>query len=118
MSGDKGLLVNWVNGTGVGDLHAADPEEHLQRVLEELKNIWPGSLDLVEQTYTNNWGTSYAGGAYAHYATGQMAKHAAEIPRPVGRLHFAGEHTELVSPGMEGALKSGMRAAAEILKGS
>jgi monoamine oxidase len=30
-------------------------------------------------------------------------------------MHFAGEHTELVAPGMEGALTSGRRAANEVI---
>jgi len=117
MSGDRGLLINWVNGTGLHKLAAGDPAEHLDRVLFELEKIWPQSRDMIEQTYTKNWGQSYANGAYAHYAPGQMAAFAAEIPKPAGRLHFAGEHTELVAPGMEGALTSGKRAAQEILKG-
>jgi len=118
MSGERGMLVNWVNGKGLEKLGASEPEEHLDRVLEELEAIWPGSRGMIEQSYTNNWGHSYVKGAYAHYAPGQMAAHAAEIPQPVGRLHFAGEHTELVAPGMEGALTSGKRAAEEILKGT
>jgi monoamine oxidase len=44
-----------------------------------------------------------------------MAEFAAEIPAPVKDIHFAGEHTELVTPGMEGALASSKRAAAEVL---
>ena len=54
-------------------------------------------------------------GAYAHYAPGQMAEFAAEIPAPIKDIHFAGEHTELVAPGMEAALTSGKRPAAEVL---
>jgi monoamine oxidase len=37
------------------------------------------------------------------------------LARPVGRLHFAGEHTEDVwYATMEGALRSGIRAADEV----
>ncbi len=117
-SGDRGMLINWVNGTGVERIGAADPDEHIDRVRREVAKIWPQSGDLIERTYTFNWSRSYARGAYAHYAPGQMAKYASEIPKPAGRLHFAGEHTELVAPGMEGALTSGRRAAEEILKGN
>ena len=35
--------------------------------------------------------------------------------QPHGRVHFAGEHTALVKRGMEGAMKSGERAAIEIM---
>ncbi len=118
MSGDRGMLINWVNGTGVNRLGASNPDEHINRVRHEIAKIWPESRDLIERTYTYDWGQSYARGAYAHYAPGQMGKYATEIPKPAGRLHFAGEHTELVAPGMEGALTSGRRAAEEILKGN
>jgi monoamine oxidase len=33
---------------------------------------------------------------------------------PVGRLHFAGEHTSLVPGWIQGAIESGARAAAEV----
>jgi len=115
VTGDRGLLVNWVNGTGTQRIAGGDPEQHLQNVKNEIYAIWPQAKGQIETTLANNWGRSYVQGAYAHYAPGQMAQYAMEIPKPVGRLHFAGEHTELVAPGMEGALTSGKRAAAEIL---
>ncbi|MDX1515732.1 MAG: NAD(P)/FAD-dependent oxidoreductase [Woeseiaceae bacterium] len=115
MSDRRGLLVNWINGSGTNAIRSDDPDEHLASVVRELNRIWPGCERLIEVTLTNNWSLSYAEGAYAHYAPGQMAAHAATIAAPDGRLHFAGEHTELVAPGMEGALTSGKRAAGEVL---
>jgi len=115
MSGERGLLVNWINGAGTAAMQKLDAEERVEFAVRELEKIWPESRKLVEKTYSNDWGKSYAEGAYAHYAPGQMTRYAADIPRTVGRLHFAGEHTELVAPGMEGALTSGRRAAREIV---
>ena len=115
MSGERGLLVNWTNGAGTAAMQKLDAEERVEFAVSELEKIWPESRKLVERTYSNDWGKSYAEGAYAHYAPGQMTRHAADIPKPIGRLHFAGEHTELVAPGMEGALTSGRRAAREIV---
>jgi monoamine oxidase len=111
----RGLLVNWVNGTGTNRVKAADPEEQLDKVLRNMESIWPGCRDEIEVTLAHNWGNTYVRGAYAHYAPGQMAAHAASIHEPIDRIHFAGEHTEIVAPGMEGALTSGKRAASEIL---
>ena len=115
MGEGRGLLVNWVNGTGALSIAEGGAEAHLERVLTHVAEIWPGSRDHIDATLVNNWGDSYVRGAYAHYAPGQMAAFAAEIPQPIGRIHFAGEHTELVAPGMEGALVSGKRAAMEII---
>ena len=115
MSGDRGLLVNWINGVGTEALDGMSPEEQADFSARELEKIWPESRPLIEKTVSNNWANTYARGAYAHYGPGQMAAFAPDIWKPIGRLHFAGEHTELVAPGMEGALTSGKRAAAEIL---
>ena len=115
MQDGRGLLVNWVNGTGTQEVASRDPEKHLEIVLRNMEGIWSGCRDEIEVTLTNNWSHTYVRGAYAHYAPGQMAAHAADIATPIGRIHFAGEHTELVAPGMEGALTSGKRAAAEVL---
>lgn len=91
-------------------------EEEAGFAIGELWRIWPECRSLIEKTYTNDWGKSYAKGACAHYAPGQMARYARLIPRPTGRLHFAGEHTELVAPGMEAALTSGRCAAGEAIE--
>lgn len=116
MQDGRGLLVNWVNGTGTDAIAASDPEKHLAYVLRNMETVWPGCRGQIEETLTNNWSNTYVRGAYAHYAPGQMAEHAASIPQPIGRIHFAGEHTELAAPGMEGALTSGKRAATEIIE--
>ncbi len=115
MGEGRGLLINWVNGTGVESIAQGGADAHLERVLSHIDAIWPDSRGQVEVSFVNNWGDSYVRGAYAHYAPGQMATFAAEIPKPIGSIHFAGEHTELVAPGMEGALTSGKRAASEVL---
>ena len=115
MKGERGLIVNWVNGTGVSRINADDPEKHVAAVKQRIYDVWPEGRGQIETTLANNWGQSYVQGAYAHYAPGQMTRYASEIPKPIGRVHFAGEHTELVAPGMEGALTSGKRAANEVL---
>ena len=111
----RGLLVNWVNGTGVDGVRSEDPAEQVDKVVHNLEELWPSCRSEIEVSLAQDWGKSYVRGAYAHYAPGQMAAHAADIHKPIGRIHFAGEHTEIAAPGMEGALTSGKRAAGEIL---
>ena len=54
-------------------------------------------------------------GAYSTVPPGRPVDDADLLARAVGRLHFAGEHTEPVwYATMEGALRSGLRAADEI----
>ena len=56
-----------------------------------------------------------AGGAFAEIMPGRFAQTLQWNNTPFGRLHFAGEQTELDVPGMEAAVQSGERAAAAIL---
>jgi monoamine oxidase len=58
----------------------------------------------------------WARGAYANHAPGFTAEDAAALRQPVGNVYFAGEYTDADNIGlMEGALRSGRRAAAQII---
>ncbi len=93
---------------------AAGPE----RWIESLARLRP-DLDLdVGRTLLCTWADDpWVRGAYsAHSATLPFDTEA--LRRPVGPLFFAGEHTAGAWHGlMEGALRSGARAAAEVLSG-
>jgi monoamine oxidase len=57
-------------------------------------------------------------GAYSTRPVGERPEDDELLARPVGRLHFAGEHTAGKWAGlMEGALRSGLRVAGEVLTG-
>ncbi len=116
MTSDRGLLLNWINGDGLRAFDGLDDAAHAARVVDWLASAWPEHADDFETTLVTHWGRSYAGGAYAHYAPGQLQRWAPVVGAPVGRLHFAGEHTQLVEPGMEGAVTSGLRAAGEVVE--
>ncbi|WP_343614491.1 FAD-dependent oxidoreductase [Novosphingobium sp.] len=54
-------------------------------------------------------------GDWAYFSPGQVAGVMGEIAKPVGRLHFCGEHTATGARGLEGALESSERVALEVL---
>ena len=56
----------------------------------------------------------FAGGAFALFDPGQQTLLYDAIVAPEGRIHFAGEHASLAHAWIQGAIESGMRAAAEI----
>jgi monoamine oxidase len=57
----------------------------------------------------------WIGASYSTVLIGKL-RQPAELIRPVGPLHFAGEHTAgLHYATMDGALRSGRRAAEEIM---
>ncbi|MEM7051449.1 MAG: FAD-dependent oxidoreductase [Acidobacteriota bacterium] len=113
--GSRGLLLNWINGAGLAEFSQLSAERHSDQVVEWLATLWPEAADACEAAMTINWASTYAQGAYAHYAPGQLQAFASAIPQPIGPIHFAGEHTELVAPGLEGAMTSGIRTSAEVV---
>ena len=74
--------------------------------------LTPQALEFVA---LHSWGADpYAGGAWAYFRPGDVSRYAANLGAAHGRLHFCGEHLAVESRGMEGAMESGERAAAEI----
>jgi monoamine oxidase len=85
------------------------------RWVEALASLRPDLKLIPESAVVKHWGDDpFVQGAYtARSVTSPMAD--AELARPVGPLTFAGEHTAGEWHGlMEGALRSGARAAAEL----
>jgi monoamine oxidase len=91
---------------------AAGPQRWLDLVTELRLD-----LDLASDgAFLSTWDDDpWVGAAYTAEVAGHPRTDA--LSSPVGRLHFAGEHTAGQWAGtMEGALRSGSRAAAEVLR--
>ena len=56
----------------------------------------------------------YAGGAFALFEPGQQTLLHEHIVAPEGCVYFAGEHASLAHAWIQGAIESGLRAAAAI----
>ena len=70
--------------------------------------------DYVEQEFASEEWTR--GCFMAHYAPGIMTRLGHWLREPVGRIHWAGTETSPVMNGfIDGAVRSGERAAAEVL---
>jgi len=82
---------------------------------DEIDDVYPGSLALQAGGSTSAWQTeSLSGGTFVAYAPGQVTRFQAVLRRPVGPLHLAGEHADLRTGTMEGAVRSGRRVALAI----
>ncbi len=112
-----GVLRAWINGTGATKLNAKTDEELAILCSSELKRLRPASDGQVEVFKVVRWTESnpLAGGAYLHYAPGQVGWAAGNVGTSAGRLHFAGEHLSDLHLGMEGAMESGEQAAMHLL---
>ena len=56
----------------------------------------------------------HAGGAFALFEPGQQSLLHQHIVAPEGRVYFAGEHASLAHAWIQGAIESGLAAAAAI----
>lgn len=112
----KGLLEVYVAGRYARALQALGKNERIERLLDEVEALSPGFRARYENKYAAYcWDEDqWSRGAYPWYGPGEVTSIASHAATPVGRLHFAGEHTSLVPGWMQGAIESGERAAAEV----
>jgi monoamine oxidase len=115
--GRPGVLVAFLAGANARRLGRVDSCERRRAVIESLGAFFgpraARPLDYVEM----DWSTQeWIGGCYgAHFAPGVWTAYGSALRAPVGRLHWAGTETATSWIGyMEGAVQSGLRAAAEV----
>jgi monoamine oxidase len=103
-----GLLAQYLNRL---PKDAADA-----RLIADLVAARPAAQGRVRVRRSWSWVRDpYAGGMYAYWQPGMIAKYKSEMAEPVGPVHFAGEHTSDSTRGLEGAMESGERAALEVM---
>ena len=114
-TGQAELLTVWINGAATAAWDGLSDAGAAQRVLHELALIYPASRGALRLAQRVAWHQSpLAGGSWANWRPGQISRYAAALALPAGPLHFAGEHTGRGLRGIESAVASGERAAAEI----
>lgn len=91
------------------------PHDRLEQAIENVALIHPQILDEYEGGASWSWHDDpYAGGAFALFEPEQQSRLYADIIRPEGRIHFAGEHASLAHAWIQGSIESGLRAAYEV----
>lgn len=111
--GTMGLLHQY-NMASQPELDSLSADDRWRRTAELLAPSLPG---LVEQTVYHSfwdWGKQpWVKGGIPNILPGNGAA-LRTLPRPVGRVHFAGDYTTIWAGWMQGAIQSGLRAAQEI----
>jgi monoamine oxidase len=114
-AGRRGILTASVtarNGVVYASHHATT---RVFLAADEIDDVYPGSRALFARSAAAVWlneAPTLAG--IAAYAPGQLTAYWAAVRRRYGRLLLAGEHTDAYAGTMEGAARSGRRAAAAI----
>lgn len=113
----NGLFRVWINGRGARRSVWTEREKIAERIKAYMKTVRPASEGLFDVLTVQDWTETnpLAGGAYMHWAPGQIRKWAAIMGQPSSRLIFAGEHLSRLHTGMEGAMESGENAAFHLL---
>jgi len=119
------LLVAWAAGPNAHRLAGAPKAEVVRQALQSLGTTFGGRVDreiesTLEGAWVHDWQSDpFARGAYS-YVTVAGDKAREQLAAPLrNTLFFAGEAADTEEAGtVAGALRSGMRAAREVLAGS
>lgn len=88
-----------------------------EAVIKLVNRVRPSTTGMIELEEIVSWGSEpLALGAFSHYPAGSLKDYARAVSTPEGALVFAGEHTEIDTPGVQAALVSGRRAARQALQ--
>lgn len=109
------VLQSVVIGSPATRLAARSEVELLELTLRHMEKVHPKIRDYYEGGTVKVWSDDpYTRAAFSWPGPGDMTQHLEPLQRPHGRIHFAGEHTSILCAMMEGALRSGIRAAREV----
>ena len=85
-------------------------------VVSAIENLRPAAKGKLRVAGYKSWARDrFAGGTWSEWEPDQIHRFLPHLVKPVGRLHFAGEHASLANRGMEAAMESGERAAVEVI---
>jgi monoamine oxidase len=118
-SGAPGILVGFIEGAAAHRLAQAGLVERREAVLGDLVRYFGSEAAEPFAYWDKSWGDDeFARGAYGGYLSpGVWTAYGHALRTPIGPLHWAGAETSAVWNGkMEGALRSGERAAQEVLQ--
>lgn len=127
-SATRGILTDYSGGCRGEKLNPANVQAEAVSFLTDLDQVFPGAWDAASRpdgqlhVHLEHWPTNpFTLGSYTANQPGYFTTMADTEATPVGRLYFAGEHTSSFYEWqgfMEGAVLSGHRAAAEVLRDS
>ncbi len=117
-SGNPGILIGFIEGQDARELSGVDEAERHAAALASLERYFGPRAAKPDRVIERDWTIeTYSRGCYgAFMAPGTLTTYGNVLREPVGRIHWAGTETATIFPGyMDGAVRSGERAAGEVL---
>jgi putrescine oxidase len=116
---ERGTLVGFVSDRNADDLFRLDAAERKERILESLSHYYGPEAKSPIVYYESDWGSEeWTRGAYAaSFDLGGLHRYGADLRTAVGPIHLA--CSDMAGAGyqhVDGAIRMGHRAAAEILE--
>ncbi|MEU4117485.1 FAD-dependent oxidoreductase [Kitasatospora sp. NPDC028055] len=111
-----GILTGFVTGSEARTFAALPAEEQRSAVLAQARRLFPQLPEPIGYHVTDWINEEYSRGCYAAlFGPGDWLAQGPQLTEPFGRVHWAGTETSTEFFGlMEGAIRSGLRAAEEI----
>lgn len=108
---------NVARDTLTGAPHGPAPAADVNWFLSQIEHMYPGTTAAYTgKAYEDHWSRApWQLGGYHYYRIGQYTSIAGYEAVQEGRIHFAGEHTDVDNATMNAAVVSGERTACEIL---
>jgi monoamine oxidase len=118
-SGSPGVIASFAFGAVAARVDALDPAERRRAVLDALTaRLGSRAATAVDYIETAWWAEQWTRGcSMAHLTPGTLTRYGPLLREPFGLVHWAGTETSTTSHGaIDGAVRSGERAATEILE--
>jgi monoamine oxidase len=113
-----GVLMCFAYGPDATAFGRLDPANRRSLVVEALASRFGPPAGEPLELFEQDWGKEEfsRGGYMAHFPPGALTQYGREIGKPLGRIHWAGSETSPMCLGsIDGAIRSGERAAQEVL---
>jgi monoamine oxidase len=117
-SGSPGVLASFTFGAVAERVQALDPDVRRRAVLDALTaRLGRRAAEPIDFVETAWWEEEWTRGcSMAHFPPGLLTRYGRLLREPFDRIHWAGTETATVSHGaIDGAIRSGERAASEVL---
>ncbi len=116
-TGDPGIMCVITEGPAARRLTKLDEADRKAAVIGELVDRFGDKARKPVEYHEQNWTTErYSGGGMiSHAPTGVLTEFGYTLRQPCGRIHWAGTESSAIMCGwIDGAIRSGERAAAEV----
>ncbi|MDQ3934575.1 MAG: flavin monoamine oxidase family protein [Actinomycetota bacterium] len=116
--GAPGVIIGFVGGDQARRYGAMSPADRRSKVLDELALYFGDEARNAKDFFDTRWQEErwIRGGPVGIHPPGTLVAYGAALRRPQGKIHWAGTETSTYWNGyMDGAVRSGERAAKEVL---